>query len=148
MNSLLKLLPFLFYSSFFFGQTSHQSHKEKHDLTVRITGIQNQDGVIEIALYRDQEHFAKVGQTYRIARVKPEGGVLVHEFKDLPEDSYAVCLYHDENGNKSCDRNFFGIPTEAYAFSNNIRPKLSVPSFQECSMKLDRNRIFTIKLVY
>jgi uncharacterized protein (DUF2141 family) len=47
-----------------------------------------------------------------------------------------------------CDKNFLGIPTEAYAFSNNIRPRFSVPTFEECSTYLDKNKTFSIKLVY
>ena len=32
---------------------------------------------------------------------------------------YSVALYHDENGNKKFDRDFIGIPSEGYGFSNN-----------------------------
>jgi uncharacterized protein (DUF2141 family) len=122
--------------------------QKQHTLTIKVSGIQNLNGVIEIALYKDPNKFAKVGQTYRIARIKPEGANLTYEFKNLEDGKYAVCLYHDENNNKVCDKNFFGIPTEAYAFSNNIRPKLSVPSFEECSTHLDKNKTFVIKMVY
>ncbi len=124
------------------------SQKEDHTLSVKVTAIESQRGVIEIALYKDPQKFAKVGQTYRIVRVKPEGNTIVHDFKNLEEGKYAVCLFHDENNNKTCDKNFFGIPTEAYAFSNNIRPKFSVPTFEECSTKLDKNKTLTIKMVY
>jgi uncharacterized protein (DUF2141 family) len=124
------------------------AQKEEHSLTVKVTSIESQRGVIEIALYKDPQKFAKVGQTYRIIRIKAEGNSIVHEFKNLEEGKYAVCLFHDENNNKTCDKNFFGIPTEAYAFSNNIRPKFSVPTFEECSTKLDKNKTLTIKMVY
>lgn len=122
--------------------------QNQHTLTVKVSGIQNNNGVIELALYKDPNKFAKVGQTYRIIRIKPDGVNLTHEFKNLEEGKYAICLYHDENNNKVCDKNFFGIPTEAYAFSNNIRPKLSVPTFEECSTYLDKNKTFSIKIVY
>ena len=124
------------------------AQKEEHTLTVKVTSIESQRGVIEIALYKDPQKFAKVGQTYRIVRVKTEGNTIIHDFKDLEEGKYAVCLFHDENNNKTCDKNFFGIPTEGYAFSNNIRPKFSVPTFEECSMRLDKNKTLTIKMVY
>jgi uncharacterized protein (DUF2141 family) len=130
------------------GRAQQSAHKEYHTLTVKITGIENQKGQIEIALYKDPNKFAKVGQTYRLARVKPEGNELVYEFKYLEEGEYAICLFHDENNNKVCDKNFLGIPTEAYAFSNNIRPKLSVPSFSECSTTLNKDKSFTIKMYY
>jgi uncharacterized protein (DUF2141 family) len=130
------------------GLSQQNARKEHHTLTVKITGIENQRGVIEIALYKDPNKFAKVGQTYRIVRIKPEGNELIHEFKYLEEGEYAVCLFHDENNNKVCDKNFLGIPTEAYAFSNNIRPKLSIPSFYDCSTNLNKDKSFTIKMYY
>jgi uncharacterized protein (DUF2141 family) len=122
--------------------------QKQYSLTVKVTGIENYNGEIELALYKDPKKFAKVGQTYRLVRIKPDNSTLTHEFKNLDQGKYAICLFHDENNNKVCDKNFIGIPTEAYAFSNNIRPRLSVPTFEECSTYLDKNKTFSIKLVY
>lgn len=127
---------------------SFSQQKNTHTLTVKITGIEGHRGVIEIGLYRNNENFAEVGKTHRFVRIKVEGNTLIHEFKNLEEGNYAACLFHDENNNKVCDKNFFGIPTEAYAFSNNIRPRFSVPDFYDCSTKLDKNKTLTIKMVY
>lgn len=121
---------------------------ETFNLTVKIYSIENNKGVIELSLYNDPEKFPKVGKTYRTVRLKPNGSELVHKFSNLPKGEYAVCLYHDENANKTCDKNFIGVPTEAYAFSNDIRPKLSAPDFSSCSMLLNKNRSISIKLVY
>lgn len=43
---------------------------------------------------------------------------------------YALFVYHDANGNNDIDTGLLGIPKEGYAFSNNVRPKLSAPSFK------------------
>jgi hypothetical protein len=60
----------------------------------------------------------------------------------------SVVVYHDVNQNKICDKNFFGVPTEGYAFSNNVRPNLSVPSFEDCCFKFQQDRSINIKMVY
>ena len=122
--------------------------QKQYSLTVKVTGIENYNGEIELALYKDPKKFAKVGQTYRLVRMKPDNSTLTYEFKNLDQGKYAVCLFHDENNNKICDKNFLGIPTEAYAFSNNIRPRFSVPTFEECSTYLDKNKTISIKIVY
>lgn len=122
--------------------------QKQYSLTVKVTGIENYNGEIELALYKDPKKFAKVGQTYRLVRIKPDNSTLTHEFKNLDQGKYAICLFHDENNNKVCDKNFLGIPTEAYAFSNNIRPRFSVPTFEECSTYLDKNKTISIKIVY
>ena len=61
---------------------------------------------------------------------------------------YGVCIYHDENNNDKCDKNFFGIPTEGYGFSNNKKPVLSIPSFEECSVNLTSDKSISIKVLY
>jgi uncharacterized protein (DUF2141 family) len=138
----------LFFFFFLLVFSSIGLAQKQYSLTVKLTGIENHKGEIEIALYKDPKKFAKVGQTYRLARIKPDDASLTYEFKNLEQGKYAVCLFHDENNNKVCDKNLFGIPTEAYAFSNNIRPRFSVPTFEECSTYLDKNKTFSIKLVY
>jgi uncharacterized protein (DUF2141 family) len=122
--------------------------KKKHCLTIKLTNIQNQKGVIEIGLYKDPERFPKVGETHGMVRIKPEGNELIYHFVNLESGPYAVCIYHDENNNKVCDKNLIGIPTEAYAFSNNFRPKWSVPEFEDCSTMLDKDKTISIKMIY
>jgi uncharacterized protein (DUF2141 family) len=122
--------------------------QKRYSLNVKVTGIENYNGEIELALYKDPKKFAKLGQTYRLVRIKPDNSTLSYEFKNLDQGKYAICLFHDENNNKVCDKNFLGIPTEAYAFSNNIRPRFSIPTFEECSTDLDKNKTFSIKMVY
>ena len=122
--------------------------QKQYSLNVKVTGIENYNGEIELALYKDPKKFAKLGQTYRLVRIKPDNSTLSYEFKNLDQGKYAICLFHDENNNKVCDKNFLGIPTEAYAFSNNTRPRFSIPTFEECSTYLDKNKTFSIKMVY
>ncbi len=142
----MKLLLLLF--SVGFLSLSSVAQKNKFDLTVTLTGIANKNGMIEFGLYNDPSKFAKVGQTLKTLRVKITSSEAVVTFHDLEPGKYAVCFYHDENNNKSCDKNFLSIPTEAYAFSNNIRPKFSVPTFEECSFSVTKNKSVTARLVY
>lgn len=67
--------------------------------------------------------------------------------KDLPKGTYAVSLYHDVNSDKTCNLNFFGIPKEPYAFSNNFKPKFSAPKFKDCQFELNSNKSITIQLL-
>ncbi|MFM8964446.1 MAG: DUF2141 domain-containing protein [Flavobacteriales bacterium] len=120
----------------------------KFDLQVTVSAVASAKGWIEFALYRNPDTFAKVGTTYRLARADAQKGVVNYTFKDLESGKYAVVVYHDVNQNKICDKNFFGVPTEGYAFSNNVRPNLSVPSFEDCSFKFQQDRNINIKMVY
>ena len=121
---------------------------EKHDLRVTVKGINSSKGLIEFALYKNPDVFTQAGKTHRLARVNAQKGEVSFVFSDLDPGKYAIVVYHDENQNKICDKNFFGIPTEAYAFSNNVRPKLTVPSFEDCSVQLQQNKSINIQMVY
>ena len=66
---------------------------------------------------------------------------------DLPKGEYAISLYHDENSDNECNRNFLGIPKEGYGFSNNVKPKFSAPTFEDCKFSLSSDRTIDIKLI-
>jgi uncharacterized protein (DUF2141 family) len=121
---------------------------EKYDLRVSVKGINSNKGLIEFAVYKNPEVFTQAGKTHRLARVNAQKGEVSFVFSDLEPGKYAIVVYHDENQNKICDKNFFGIPTEAYAFSNNVRPKLTVPSFDDCAVHLQQNKSVAIQMVY
>ena len=118
------------------------------DLTVQISNIKNNNGLVQLGLYNDASKFPKVGETYKMVRVRTKGNQSFYTFKNLPLGKYALAIYHDENANKICDTNLFGIPKEAYAFSNGIRPRFSAPSFQSCSFMVNSDKSIKIKLVY
>jgi len=130
------------------GFSSFEKEHNAYDLTVKATGIKSKNGQIEFALYKDNNVFAKEGKTYKIIRKSVADDEVSCTFKDLPEGKYAVCIYHDANNNHLCDKNFFGIPTEAYGFSNNRKPILSIPTFDDCSVQLNANKSISIKLIY
>ena len=143
MRGLFKIYCFVFMS--FAMQLKAQ---QNFDLTVNVTGLENNDGVLQFGLYNNADKFPNVGETYKMTRVKTIGSSRKYTFKSLPEGSYAVAIYQDENNNDNCDKNFIGVPTEPYAFSNDMRPKLSAPSFEDCKITLERNKTVSIKLVY
>ena len=125
----------------FFGQ-------QTYDLTVVVQGLENNDGVLQFGLYNEADKFPIVGETFKMVRVKTSANSRKYTFIGLTKGDYAVAIYQDENNNDNCDKNFFGIPVEPYAFSNDIRPKLSVPSFEDCSFQLNQTKTVTIQLVY
>ena len=102
--------------------------QQTYDLSVVVTNLENNDGVLQFGLYNNAEKFPIVGETYKMVRVKTSGTSRKYTFKGLPKGNYAVAIYQDENNNDNCDKNFLGVPVEPYAFSNDFRPKLSLYS--------------------
>jgi uncharacterized protein (DUF2141 family) len=117
-----------------------------YDLEVQVEGIPNTKGTLFIGLFNSSATFPNYGKQYKGVVVTHEGKSHVYKFKNLPKDTYALAIYHDENKNGKLDKNLFGAPTEAYGFSNNARETFSAPSFEAAKVVLDRDKKCQIRI--
>ncbi len=117
-----------------------------YELEVQIDGIPNTKGTIFIGLFNSSASFPVFGKQYKGVVVEHKGKSQTYRFKNLPKDSYALAIYHDENKNGKLDKNLFGAPTEAYGFSNNARETFSAPSFEAAKVVLDRDKKCQIRI--
>ena len=51
----------------------------------------------------------------------------------------AVAAFQDRNGNGHLDRHMLGAPTEPWAVSNDARPALRSPNFEEARFAFTQN---------
>ena len=51
--------------------------------------------------------------------------------------TYAATVLHDENGNGVIDKNFLGMPREGAGASNNPKPRLGPPRYDEATFTLN-----------
>ena len=117
------------------------------ELTINISNIKILKGEIIIGIFNTNKDFLKEGVAIRNYTIEVNGNNASLIIKDLPKGDYAISLYHDENSDNKCNRNFLGIPKEGYGFSNNVRPKFSAPSFEECKFSLVNDHSLEIKLI-
>lgn len=114
------------------------------DLSVTVENVQSAEGTVRIGLFTNEEEFLTT--TLRNGDLDVQGSTSTYVFKGLPKGTYAISLFHDENGNGELDSNFMGIPKEPYAFSNNAKGMFGPPSFEECKFQLEYSMAITIKL--
>lgn len=119
----------------------------QNSLTVHISNIQKTKGNVEIGLFNKESGFLKNSGQYLKKKVKVAGNTLKYTFQNLPKGNYAVAVYHDENLNDKCDTNLIGLPTEGFGFSNNFKPKLSAPSFNQTKVFVENSKSINIKLI-
>jgi uncharacterized protein (DUF2141 family) len=131
-----------------FNFWSQRSDTTTCDLAITISGLKNNEGMMQIGLYNERESFPHVDEQYRVFYfdLKEFSGIYV--IKDLPKGEYAVAIFHDRNSDRICNTNFLGIPKEGFGFSKNIKPRFSVPTFSDCQIDLKSNMSITIKLIY
>ena len=116
------------------------------DLHVKITNIKEVEGHIEIGLYNNAEVFPEVDKQYKVFYFKVTSNEIEYTIKNLKNGRYALAIFHDLNSDTICNRNIMGIPKEDYGFSNNVRPFLSPPSFDDALIILNSKKTITIQL--
>ena len=119
------------------------------DITVKVTNILSNKGKVSIGLYnQNNDTFANISKAYKGINLNIEEKNVVYTFTNIPNGSYAIALFHDENENKKLDKNFLGMPKEGYGFSNNIRPTFRGANFDEAKFELNNHKNIIINMGY
>lgn len=101
------------------------------NVTVVISGLRSTQGLIQACLTARAATFPECDKdpaALRLTVPAANGPVLV--FRHVPPGTYAVSLFHDQNGNGRLDK-ALGIPKEGYGFSRNAPVRFGPPSFAD-----------------
>lgn len=115
--------------------------------TITVDGLKNMKGILYLGWYGNPSDFLKVDKAIhhqKVSVVNTNQKVLV--FDNIPGGTYAISLFLDVDGNGKLSTNFLGIPTEKYAFSNNVKPAFRPASFNESKFTVQGDKSMTIKL--
>ena len=98
-------------------------------VSVPVSGLHNDDGVVRCGLYAGPEAFPKAGQESQgvVARIK--GGQATCVFNGLKPGTYAVAAFHAANNETQMQYGMFGKPKEGYGFSRNPPSHMGAPAF-------------------
>ena len=135
---------------------------EAGELRITVDGIRSAHGTVLIGLYDSPASFGKAVEVSakeaflidpdRFAAVALRANAALKSavvFSNVQPGRYAAIAFHDENGNGKLDKNFLGVPTEPYGFSNNVQAFLGPPTFDAAAMALgDGDEAVRIALVY
>lgn len=109
------------------------------EMTVEISGLRNQKGLVCIALFDNAVGFpadaskAIKNNCYRVAST-----VQLVSLGSLKAGRYAMSLLHDENADQKLNTGFLGIPREGIGFSRNPRIRRQL-KFEETSFEFQPN---------
>jgi uncharacterized protein (DUF2141 family) len=124
--------------------TAAQTDAFAADILVNVSGISEARGSIGCALFPDRSGFPMDNSGARALWLPADPRGVSCRYTDLPDGTYAVSVSHDLNGNRRTDTNFLGIPTEAWGVSNNARPTMRAPRFEEAAFTVSGGRSVTI----
>ncbi len=121
------------------------SAAQAFDLTVEVLNVRSPQGTVDVAVFSSAESWLKTAQAVQVQRTAAaEKTVIV--LRDLPAGSYAVSMFHDENGNGKMDTNVVGFPTERYGFSRDAMGRMGPPAFADAAIELQRDTTITVTL--
>lgn len=123
----------------FLGGTMHL--KAQNSIEVEITNFKSDKGIAIVGLFNSESSFMDEVYSGKEAEIKEKKAVA--RFRDIPDGTYAILVYHDENRNGELDK-FLGIPKEDYGASNQAHSRLGPPLWKEARFEVKGGK--TVKL--
>jgi uncharacterized protein (DUF2141 family) len=121
------------------------SKSTKIPLRLIVDNLKTSDGEIEVGVYTPKNKFPDEDDKFKKYRFKAKKGKIDEMITDIPYGELAMAIYHDENNNGKIDKNAIGIPKEPYAFSNNYKPTIKAPNFDNCKFSYNK-KSSTVKI--
>ena len=100
-------------------------------LVINLSGMQNTNGKVNVALFNSSASFNDPNQAYRELFLVCTGSSMTISLDSIIPGDYAFAIFHDENDNQNLDQNVLGIPTEGFAFSNNAMGTFGPPNWTQ-----------------
>lgn len=106
------------------------------ELLVNVTGIRSAEGQVGCALHAPGSGFPMDPATAVQLWLPADPAGVRCRFANIAPGTYAVAVSHDLNSNRRTDTNLLGMPTEDWGVSNNVRPTLRAPRFEEAAVQV------------
>ena len=106
----------------------------QNTIEVEVTNFNSNKGKAFIGLYNAENAFLE--NEYKGGKVDIKNKKAFLIFKDIPDGTYAVSVFHDEDGNGKLTTGFLGIPKERYGASNNAKGVFGPPKWDNAKFEV------------
>ena len=110
---------------------------------MEVQGAKSDRGTIDGGLHSAETTWLKEPAHADRQPASPKAILVYH---DLQPGTYALALFHDENGNGKLDQNVAGVPVERYGFSRDARGRMGPPAFADAAIELSGDMTITVNL--
>lgn len=104
-------------------------------VVVEVEGLRSNRGAVLGALFRSRDGWTEEGREIATCRADIDGRTATCVLSDVAPGTYAFAFLHDEDGDGALDRDWIGLPSEGFGFSNDAAPVLGPPSFESASFR-------------
>ncbi len=121
---------------------------KRKPLIVILKNLESATAPIYVSVYGVKSKFPSPKGQLKEYKFIPNGKEYSAEITDLKFGTYAVATYQDENSSGEIDKNFIGMPTEGFGFSNNYKPKVKAPAFKDCKFAYsEKSNTITVSMI-
>ena len=122
---------------------------QSYTIRVAVSGLHSDKGKLYMSLYNSEKGYPKdASAAYRLSFADIHDGKSTILFAGIPQGTYAIACYHDENNNGKLDANFLGIPKEGTGASNDAKGSMGPPKFKDAKFQLVSDTTLAIKINY
>jgi len=123
----------LFSAIILFSVYSNSQDSQGQKVEVEVTNIDNENGQMLVAIYDTEANWLK--KPHKGVYGKIENGVSKVTFTEVPDGTYAISTFHDEDDDGELDT-FLGIPTEDTGASNNAPARMGPPKWEDAKFEI------------
>jgi uncharacterized protein (DUF2141 family) len=105
-------------------------------LTIQVENVLPAGGILRLGLYDAARYPDDDSKPIASADVPAVAGRTVITLHNIPPGVYAIQTFQDVNANDKMDTSWVGLPQEPFGFSQDAKPFLSKPSFDEVKFTL------------
>jgi len=113
-----------------------QSQDAAIDLQITVAGIGQQTGNVLVALYASADAYSD-GEREDGLKLVANQSLVSGTIAGLAPGIYAIKLFHDVNGDGKLDKNWAGIPSEPYGFSNDAPARFGPAKWEDAKFELN-----------
>ncbi len=117
-------------------------------VVVVVRDLRNDHGELIAGLYTSPRFWIGENRAAGDCHAQIHGGEARCVFVVPTTSRVAFAGMHDEDGDGEFDRDFFGLPQEGYAFSNDAREPFGPPSFEAAAFAPPDVRPFVVHVRY
>ncbi|MBL8817919.1 MAG: DUF2141 domain-containing protein [Planctomyces sp.] len=104
---------------------------ERQETMFSVTGLKEKSSSVYVAVFESETGFPKSELSSSTTIVSATDDQVQFALELPLNQSVAIAVFQDIDGNGKLSKNAIGIPTEPYGFSNNARGVIGPPSFSQ-----------------
>ncbi|MAN58386.1 MAG: hypothetical protein CMC08_00970 [Flavobacteriaceae bacterium] len=116
----------------------------QNTITVNMKGFDSNEGTVRVGLYDKTGDFLNKAYKSRSSEISEKMAAVT--FTDVPDGTYAISCFHDQNNDGELDM-FMGVmPAEDYGCSNGAKGFFGPPKWEDAKFVLTGGKTKTVNI--